>query len=140
MDQLPITDTVKIPLREIQLSALRAGGPGGQHVNKVATGIELRFDIPASSLPAALKERLLTSDDQRLTRNGVLIVQATQSRSQERNRSQALSRLQAWLRERLVPEKPRKPTRPGRQAVERRLQSKKLRSHVKRNRAPVRND
>lgn len=138
MDQLEISATLSIPLRDIQFNAVRAGGPGGQHVNKVATGIELRFDIPASSLPDPIKQRLLRTAGQRISRDGVLIIRATQARSQERNRAQALATLQNLLQRSLAVKKRRKATRPSRSSVERRLQGKKLRGRIKQNRARVR--
>lgn len=134
---LRIDPTLEIPLEEIQFTAIRAQGPGGQHVNKVATAIQLRFDICASSLPASCKAALLRLPDQRLTRDGAIVIKAQRSRSQERNREEALDRLAELIRAALKPRKPRQPTRPTRASRERRLDGKKRRGAAKRLRADI---
>lgn len=128
---LPISNTVTIPEHEIEMSAVRSQGAGGQNVNKVATAIHLRFDIQASSLPQRYKERLLKLNDQRITKDGVIVIKAQEYRSQEQNREEALQRLQALIRDAVVVPKPRKPSRPTRSAQKRRLESKNKRSQIK---------
>lgn len=131
MEQLTISDSLSIPLREIALTAIRAQGPGGQHLNKVATAIQLRFDIPASSLPEEIKLRLLKLGGQQITRDGVVVIKAQRSRSQEQNRQLALQRLAELLQAaQRVPKKRRK-TRPTRSSQEKRLSCKNQRSQVK---------
>lgn len=111
---------------------VRASGPGGQHVDKVATAAELRFDIAGSpSLPEPLRARLLARSDRRLTGDGVLVIFASRHRSQDRNRQDARERLRRWIREGLTLPAQRLPTRPGRAAVERRLRLKRRRSVIK---------
>ena len=95
---LQITKTVNIPLAEVEITAIRSPGPGGQNVNKVATAIHLRFDIRASSLPDLFKERLLVLADHRITKDGVVVIKAARARSQEKNREDALRRLQELLK------------------------------------------
>lgn len=110
---------------------MRAQGPGGQHGDKASTAVHLRFDVVRSSLPDAVKARLLATSDQRLTRDGVLVIKSQGERSQERNRAQALARLQALVDEAARPEVPRRPTRPTRGSQLRRLEGKKRRGEVK---------
>lgn len=128
---MKLLQDVDIPEREIEMHAVRAQGAGGQNVNKVASAIHLRFDIPRSSLPERIKTRLLRRQDQRITKDGVLIIKAQRHRDQEKNRADALARLRQVVRSAAQPRKRRRPTRPGRAAVERRLQSKKQRGRKK---------
>jgi len=134
---LPISNNVTIPAREIEISAIRAQGAGGQNVNKVSSAIHLRFDIGASSLPDLYKERLLRLHDQRITKEGVVVIKAQQHRSQEMNREEALERLQELIRSVAVTRKKRKPTRPTRSSQKKRLDSKTRRGAVKLTRARV---
>jgi ribosome-associated protein len=136
-DMIRITENVAIPAREIEISAIRAQGAGGQNVNKVSSAIHLRFDIAASSIPGVFKERLLRLNDQRITKDGVIVIKAQQHRSQEMNREEALRRLQELVKSVTVTPKKRKPTKPTRGARERRLDSKTRRGQVKLSRAKV---
>ncbi len=131
---LRISPTVAIPDEELEFTAIRAQGAGGQNVNKVSSAIHLRFDIRASSLPEPCKQRLLGLRDRRITRAGVLIIKAQIHRSQEMNRQEAGQRLVELVRGALVRRKHRIATRPGRAAKERRLQGKAIRSRLKRER------
>jgi ribosome-associated protein len=128
---LPITSRISIPLAEIEMNAMRAQGAGGQNVNKTSTAVHLRFDIRASSLPPASKERLLGLSDQRITRNGVIVIKAQQFRSQEQNRDDALARLQALVRAALVIPRVRKPTKPTKASRIRRVDGKTRRGQLK---------
>lgn len=110
---------------ELVWTALRAQGPGGQNVNKVSNAVQLRFDVAASSLPEAVKARLLARADQRLSREGVLVIKAQTERSLERNRADALARLQALVDAATQPPVPRRATRPTRASVRRRLDAKR---------------
>ncbi len=137
---LKITGKVGIPETEISITAIRAPGPGGQNVNKVASAIHLRFDIRDSSLPDPFKERLLALADHRITADGVVVIKARQYRSQEKNREDALSRLQELVKSISQPPKKRRPTKPSRGSRMSRMDSKTKRGRVKSMRGKVRSD
>jgi len=120
-----------IPTDEVELTAVRSQGPGGQNVNKVSSAIQLRFDVRASSLPPELKERVLALRDHRLTKGGVVVIKSQEHRSQDMNRMAALLRLHDLLELASLVQKPRKPTRPTRSSQVKRVESKVKRGQTK---------
>lgn len=129
--------TPPIPAAEIEFTAIRAQGSGGQNVNKVSTAIHLRFDVRASSLPDEIKEKLMALHDSRISREGVIVIKAQRFNSQDKNRADALARLQSLLAQAVRPIKPRKPTKPTRSAQLKRLSKKAQRGQTKQLRGRV---
>ncbi|MBD2486297.1 alternative ribosome rescue aminoacyl-tRNA hydrolase ArfB [Aulosira sp. FACHB-615] len=134
---LQIKNKIIIPDSELEISAIRSQGAGGQNVNKVATAIHLRFDIEASSLPAFYKQQLLKLNDRRITQDGVVVIKAQEHRSQEQNREEALQRLKQLILSAVVLPQIRKPTKPTRSSQKKRLDSKTKRSQIKSTRRQV---
>jgi len=134
---LKISNTVTLDENEVEISAIRASGSGGQKVNKVSAAIHLRFDIEASSLPEYYKEKLLSHKDKRITKDGIVVIKSQQHRSQEQNRDEALERLVELVKSVNVVQKRRVPTKPTKGSVGRRLDSKKKQSNQKKLRGKV---
>ena len=137
MSTLKISNTVTLDVNEVDISAIRASGSGGQKVNKVSAAIHLRFDIEASSLPEYYKEKLLDCKDKRITKEGIVVIKSQQHRSQEQNRDEALERLVELVKSVNVVQKKRVPTKPTKGSVGRRLDSKKKQSNQKKLRGRV---
>lgn len=137
---LVISDTVRIPERELEFTQIRAAGPGGQHVNKVSTAVQLRFDIHKSSLPDFCKNRLLALRDRRVTEDGIIVIKAQQFRSLEQNKEDALQRLRLLIAGTLKRRKKRIPTRPTRASQSKRLDQKQRRGRNKSLRRKVTRD
>ena len=128
---------IPIPAHEIAWSAIRAQGAGGQNVNKVSTALHLRYDVRASSLPDAVKARLLARNDQRITADGIVVIKAQRYRSQEKNRADALARLHELVEEAAAVEIPRKATKPTRSSKRRRVDTKVRRGALKATRGRI---
>jgi ribosome-associated protein len=140
-DDVIISPTLAIPMAELRWSAIRAGGAGGQNVNKVASAMHLRFDIRHSpSLPDDIRQRLLALGDRRVTEDGVLIIKAQEFRTQERNRRAAIERLRELIRSVIVATTPRRKTRPPPRAQRQRLESKRRRGDLKASRQRIEDD
>jgi ribosome-associated protein len=128
---LQISHKIIIPDSELEISAIRSQGAGGQNVNKVSTAIHLRFNIEASSLPAFYKEQLLKLNDRRITQEGVVVIKAQEHRSQDKNREEAMHRLKELIKSAVILPPIRKPTKPTRSSQKKRLDSKTKRGQIK---------
>ncbi len=134
---LTVTPSIAIPEHELHERFVRASGPGGQNVNKVSTAVELRFDVPASTLPGDVKARLIALAGRRISADGVLLIDSREHRTQAQNRSAARDRLAALIAQAAKRPKSRRKTRPSKAAKERRLEAKGQRSHIKARRGRV---
>jgi ribosome-associated protein len=134
---LIINDKISIPLSEIDISAVRSEGPGGQHVNKTSSAAHLKFDIESSSLPQWVKTKILNLKDNHITSSGKIIIKAQETRSLVRNREEALKRFKEIILKSLVVVKKRRKTKPTKNSIEKRLETKKNRSKTKENRKKV---
>ena len=128
---IPVTDTISLDEADVLFTAIRAQGPGGQHVNKASTAVHLRFDIAASSLPEPIKARMMKLGDRRISGEGIVIIKAQRHRSLEKNRTEALERLCDLIRRASATPKIRKATKPTRSSQRRRLESKLRRGETK---------
>ena len=137
---LPISKRIAVADNEIEIRAVRSGGPGGQHVNKVSTAVQIRFDITKSSLPEQYKRRLMALNDRRITANGIIVIRAGQRRSQKQNRDLALERLRDLIRSVFTPAKIRKATNPTAASRRKRLETKSRQSMKKAMRGKIHPD
>ena len=135
---LKISSNVSIPIEEIEITAIRAQGAGGQNVNKVSSALHLRFDVQASSLPDFYKQRLLALSDRRVSKDGVIVIKAQRYRTQEKNREDGLNRLQELIKGVGLVQKKRKPTKPTKASQQRRMDDKNKRGQTKSLRGRVR--
>ncbi len=134
---LRITRTIAVPKQEIQMTAVRSKGPGGQNVNKVASAVHLRFDIKASSLPEDYKNKLLNLKDSRITKQGVVVIKAQQYKSREKNREAAVARLTALIKKAVIKKKKRRATKPTKGSQARRLDKKTKKGQIKKLRGRI---